>query len=592
MILQVIVITLVQVFSVSSFCEHIYSRDGFNHSNTNYHRLNGYSGYVISNCVVEQLYNPTKQDHFYNLLDNQNDYSLYQMNTINIRIQRNYIANFSAKTFMTDKIACYYGRINLIVEESHVNHISEIPVEILRTSTFNNKVNGPICNVSYEIIKFTNNNITEVDPKMFNDIVNLTTIDLSNNNIKVFTTKQLNNLPKLKYLYLSKNNISNFDMLFGKLNNLQVLDLSSNNITSLAKNAFKNIGSLEKLDISFNKMTNIASGTFIYLNNLQSLDISHNFLTTIDIGSFSGLDNLMFLYLSHNHMVPSKYLMLHSPKLHTLDLSFNELHNLDLNIFNDHQLSEINIDGNKFSCQQLIHYINKFKTMQTQLQFGTEKDRLSLRGIHCNDTESNEDITINIENDANASNDFFKFFNQGFKESSFFKFFNNFAVNKNKAVDDGAYADAMKSLETSSRNIVGALNSTMDKMLMEMQAQNRNKDDDRKLADVDSDRAERTQLIQLFSNLQTELKRFDKSSDKLNELVSEKYVQSQVPADHALGVFNILIVIMCFISFIAIVLVLNLFWNSSVKWRPLNRNIVNIDDGVSRSEFCSMTDTL
>lgn len=511
MIYKIIWIILVQrCWLVSCDC---------NHTAVKLNRLS----YLRSNCVFENLTNSNILLHDADLPKDLNR-KAYNWNTITLNLQNGVLNNFSAGDLIAEGIACNYGKINLLLNDMHINRINVFPSEVTTKSQSK-------CNVSYTSIQFTNNNITELNGQTFHHLVNLTSINLSNNNIKTLDKLMFNKLKSLKTLNLSNNKLSKLDNIFGNLERLDYLNISINDITTIPKGVFVNMTYLRHLNASYNQITNIASGAFIYLNNLMYLDISHNRLTTIDMGSFSGLHKLRNMNIGYNYVKPNKYLMINTPSLIELDISFNELENLDVDLFSLQHLTSINIDGNKFSCQLLIHYINKFKQFRTKLQFGTEKDRSSLHGIHCNDTESNEDITINLESDSTKSYDVEMLINQRFN-------------------------DTLTLMEESSNNIANAFNSTM------------------------------IQMIQLL--IQTQVQGEDK--DSLQKSDSELDFQSLIL--NVQEIANVLIVIACFMVLVAVGVVVCCLWNKT--WRSLRNNVhlSSVNSEISRSELCSLTDSL
>lgn len=127
----------------------------------------------------------------------------------------------------------------------------------------------------------------------------------------------------------------------------QNLYIFQNGIDTLSQDDFKGLGELELLDLSQNELTEIPDGVFGMLSKLKNLDLSSNHITHIQKDSFSGLVQLERLYL-HANRIQSIHLeafeglemllelklqgnqlsslpSLYFPRLLLLDLSYNNI---------------------------------------------------------------------------------------------------------------------------------------------------------------------------------------------------------------------------------------------------------------------------
>ncbi|XP_065169726.1 leucine-rich repeat transmembrane neuronal protein 3-like [Atheta coriaria] len=180
----------------------------------------------------------------------------------------------------------------------------------------------------------------------------------------------------IESLDLSNNNISNIDETFGAMNELKTIILSKNNIRNI-------------------------SHAFMDLEQLEILDLSYNKLTTIEFATFIGLQNLKFLNISHNNIVVNDGFLEGMPNLQQLDISFNNMNELNVNIFKPNSLKKIYIHGNKFSCNKLMHYVKYFMKMHILVGKGSQRKGLHRYGIKCeyDPTVYQEDIfDITTEN--------------------------------------------------------------------------------------------------------------------------------------------------------------------------------------------------
>ncbi|XP_044203567.1 vasorin-like isoform X1 [Thunnus albacares] len=80
------------------------------------------------------------------------------------------------------------------------------------------------------------------------------------------------------------------------------LYIFQNGIDTLAQDDFRGLGELELLDLSQNELAEVPDGVFEMLSKLKNLDLSSNHITHISKESFSGLVQLERLYLHANHI--------------------------------------------------------------------------------------------------------------------------------------------------------------------------------------------------------------------------------------------------------------------------------------------------
>ena len=177
----------------------------------------------------------------------------------------------------------------------------------------------------------------------FVGLPSLTHLDLSNNLVRSIPQDELCQLTSLKHLNMSKNELRSFDDLglaSGNSNNnklhrgscingLSMLDLSSNEITSLKSShlnglfpelkelrlnknfvrfveedsSLKSRCSLKFLDLSDNQISSLPPGIFRPCESLSELRLANNSLSTLEETIFDGLGSLQVLDLSGNLLV-------------------------------------------------------------------------------------------------------------------------------------------------------------------------------------------------------------------------------------------------------------------------------------------------
>lgn len=161
---------------------------------------------------------------------------------------------------------------------------------------------------------------------------NVQILDLSYNNIDNLPPAIFSGLGKLLTLRLN-NNKMNFiaDRALEGLISLSLINLSENALTNLPPELFNEARNIKEIYLQNNSLNVLAPGLFAELNQLAILDLSHNELTSywINSGTFKKLKMLVYLDLSFNRV----------DKLEAA--IFSELHNLEALKLQDNQIKYI-----------------------------------------------------------------------------------------------------------------------------------------------------------------------------------------------------------------------------------------------------------
>ena len=147
------------------------------------------------------------------------------------------------------------------------------------------------------------NKITSLPSSLFHSMTNLQRILLKNNNLTVLPRGLFAPLHHIKQIELQNNSISgvlpsNIFSLTTKL-----LLVSSNYITHLSPNTFRNMTQLQEIQLTHNHISVLNDGIFSDLVNLFVLDLAHNELTSLPLGIFNTTKRLTKLHMDHNTMV-------------------------------------------------------------------------------------------------------------------------------------------------------------------------------------------------------------------------------------------------------------------------------------------------
>ncbi|KAL0268480.1 UNVERIFIED_CONTAM: hypothetical protein PYX00_010408 [Menopon gallinae] len=227
-----------------------------------------------------------------------------------------------------------------------------------------------------EELNLSRNKIYMIETGVFDYLINLKRLIMHDNELLKVPENAVNTLNNLVEMDLNGNLIE--DLSFpSNLNNLEVLKLRSNVITSLGNDSFSNLYRLKYLDLSDNNFTHVSKLQFSKLLHLEYLNLSSNLFRHLGPDSFRNLYkltevyidnavalrkvdsklfieniNLKYVSLSNNANLKylPKFLFLNKPKLKHIRISGNDFSTLDASDLPLDQLETLKIGRNPFKC--------------------------------------------------------------------------------------------------------------------------------------------------------------------------------------------------------------------------------------------------
>lgn len=149
-----------------------------------------------------------------------------------------------------------------------------------------------------QVLLLQSNNIAKTTNE-FEQMLNLTELDLSQNNFTIIQDVGLTNLTQLTTLHLEENQIADLpDYCLQDLASLQELYINHNQISSISAKAFSGLRNLLRLHLNSNKLRVIDSRWFEFTPNLEILMIGENPVIGILDMNFKPLCNLRSLVLA------------------------------------------------------------------------------------------------------------------------------------------------------------------------------------------------------------------------------------------------------------------------------------------------------
>ncbi|XP_054721560.1 toll-like receptor Tollo [Uloborus diversus] len=203
-------------------------------------------------------------------------------------------------------------------------------------------------------LRIDHNVISRAEESAFYGLENLSVLDLSSNQMVALPPFVLRPCENLNELFLQNNSISVIPPgLFASLQQLLVLDLSRNEITShwLGAETFADLIRLISLDLSFNRLSQIDSSIFRSQYSLQVLHLSHNEIEVISDYAFSSTYKLHSLMLNNNRLKRLTSVTFSGLNvLNVLLLNSNDIDFVHTDAFrNNSALMELNLAGNKLN---------------------------------------------------------------------------------------------------------------------------------------------------------------------------------------------------------------------------------------------------
>ncbi|XP_002006957.2 chaoptin [Drosophila mojavensis] len=264
-----------------------------------------------------------------------------------------------------------------------------------------------------ESVSFESNLLTFIQPEVFNRMRRIKEVNLSNNKLIRIHPDTFTEAASLESLLLAINSLDAFQLT--NKNIVHQLHLDYNHLTNLTINAtrfvranYNNISSihmhqalqLETLELRGNRLASMANIT--NLTALLHLDLSYNPIGSLTVSTFDQLKRLRNLYLRATGVRELQFGMFSKQKfLEILDLSFNNLTNLNLDLFVPYltNLKQFFVDGNLLTeVQGNRSFAQAFPLLQ---KLGISRNRFNCSYLHhlLIPPYLTETVTLHIEPD-------------------------------------------------------------------------------------------------------------------------------------------------------------------------------------------------
>lgn len=185
-------------------------------------------------------------------------------------------------------------------------------------------------------INFKSSKVSSIPNMIFRKFSQLQVFDGSRVELHNINSLSLNGAENLQMIFLYSNRLTTVnDYCFVHSKNLKILDLSTNKISQIQAFAFNSLNNLEELSLSNNQIKSIEDATFQPLTQLKWIWLDRNQISVVSSDLFSKTnENLFGVYLNNNDISRiSPYVFDHLKQLRFLMLIGNKCINRDFKHF-------------------------------------------------------------------------------------------------------------------------------------------------------------------------------------------------------------------------------------------------------------------
>ena len=208
---------------------------------------------------------------------------------------------------------------------------------------------SPLSRVPLRYLTLAHTIFETIHNNTFSSLSKLLYLDLSYGKLRQTENGAFSGLRTLEKLKLGHNHL--LLIPFALPENLTLLDLSYNSLSTIPHQTFSGLCRLKVMSLSHCSLKTVTRYTFVGLVNLASLDLSHNKISGSNFGTlvFKQTPRLQRLMLDHNNLVATKYDIFRYPlMLQKLYLNSNKYDNMSLKQFQSlDQLEVLHLQDNK-----------------------------------------------------------------------------------------------------------------------------------------------------------------------------------------------------------------------------------------------------
>ncbi|KAH6926698.1 hypothetical protein HPB50_021213 [Hyalomma asiaticum] len=201
-------------------------------------------------------------------------------------------------------------------------------------------------------LNLKDNSVTHIIAGAFEQLEELTAIDLSRNIISNLSDSYFAHHSILEDINLSRNNLTTVSTLFDRTRKIKTINLSFNRIADISV-TFRGLTELRAVFLKSNSISSVSDGTFQDNVRLVKIDLSFNNIAWIGMDAFKGLVNVNILNLERNRILSLNFSLSGLPKLEYIDASYNAILTLESGEFqNNRHLIKVTLKENNITNVQ------------------------------------------------------------------------------------------------------------------------------------------------------------------------------------------------------------------------------------------------
>lgn len=218
---------------------------------------------------------------------------------------------------------------------------------LIRLEISHNEVTNFLLNTRENVLLWLDLSLNKIISFNGQHLKSLKILNLSCNNISSTQNLKLNDLIKLEVINLSGNRLYELDGIFNSQKVLKVLNLAWNNFSVISESMFTQIPQIEVLNLSNNNLEQIPNNSSWNLSKLIQLDLSSNQLLTVAVQTLQHFPELAEVSIAFNPTFGNILQpIILSWGLTSLDASGCNLSRIPIILV--HSISTLNISNNHF----------------------------------------------------------------------------------------------------------------------------------------------------------------------------------------------------------------------------------------------------
>ncbi|XP_022189330.2 toll-like receptor 3 isoform X2 [Nilaparvata lugens] len=241
------------------------------------------------------------------------------------------------------------GNLSVLIIEGH--KMKRIPTEAFGSG---------LLATHLEELRLTKGELSEIPLAALAPCKKLKKLDLQGNHLFTLQKNQFKGLRDVELLDLSFNNLTKLDgSFFGELSKLGWCNLSHNALTDLPRGVFARNSVLKSLNLAYNKLTKLDSNSFRGMRFIRRLYLSDNLISNVGRGTFGTMARIGTIDLARNKLKKIDFQMFHELRyIEVIDVSENMVDEIEGFAFKDLYLVHMNLSHNKITKIKKDAFVN------------------------------------------------------------------------------------------------------------------------------------------------------------------------------------------------------------------------------------------